>query len=501
MSLAWNTRRQIEVVSAPASGERVEYHLRSWRRLRDDAIVSADPDHSSAGEWVVQAGHYVVSVMTRPTYSLPQELCLSFVCYSRKLEATGFMSEGPPIDEVAYDFATLLSLFARHPVGLVGVRRLDDRPIILDPDYDLPRRPAPTKAPPECALRTSVLNGIIDGIAKSEEDAMIEVVFAALRLYYLAISTAHFDPSGAYASLIAALETLAAYHYKDKSFTFADLTKFDGVRPTLEKLRSSPEASQLVDDLERKLAKNESAVARKLRMFVAEFLPEEFWTSPDELRPQDALIAQIPRDELDKRLKAAYGARSSRTHAGAPFPPHVEFGTSDRVPMRVMAGLMDQGADKRVPTFGWFERMTQAVTMEYLSRSFAPGTVALRSRRADEKARLLAVLAGLDPDEKESLEKLTKWTVPLVNFAIINPMARNAEWAKSPAAVQSLESHGLIGTAGDATTGTAWLKNRVVGEAVGEFFYGSVENPLRECEILLPEGFEEDLVATPKAAE
>jgi hypothetical protein len=82
MSLAWNTKRLME---EPAGGQKVEYHLLSGRRLRDGAIISADPDHSSAGEWVVSQAPYAVSVLTRPTYALPQQLCLSFTCHTRKV--------------------------------------------------------------------------------------------------------------------------------------------------------------------------------------------------------------------------------------------------------------------------------------------------------------------------------------------------------------------------------------------------------------------------------
>ena len=58
--------------------------------------------------------------------------------------------------------------------------------------------------------------------------------------------------------------------------------------------------------------------------------------------------------------------------------------------------------------------------------------------------------------------------------------------------MQSLKEIGIIGTSGDATSGTSWLKNRGVGEAVGEFFYGATTNPFRDNDILLPVGFDED---------
>ena len=189
-------------------------------RLRDGAIISPDPDHSSAGEWVVRDGLYAVSVLTRPTYTVPQQLCLSFTCHARKLEARGFSSYGAPVDEVAFDFAVLLSLFARHSVALLGVRRLDDQPVIFNYHYDLPRPPLPTQRQPDCAVNTAQLNAIIDGIGKSEDSQQIDAAFAAMRLYYSAISSAHFDPSGAYTSLVAALETLATHQYKGRSFSF-----------------------------------------------------------------------------------------------------------------------------------------------------------------------------------------------------------------------------------------------------------------------------------------
>ncbi len=235
-------------------------------------------------------------------------------------------------------------------------------------------------------------------------------------------------------------------------------------------------------------------------MFVAEFLPDEFWTSPDELRQSASLAEEIRKGELDKRLVAVYRARSGGTHSGSSFPAHTEFGTSDRVPLRVVAPLLDRDADRTVPSFGWFERATQMVITEYLHRSFAPSVVAERSGRSEEKARLLGVIGALDPAAKESLEKLAAWTARFINFALINPMAPNSEWADGPASVQLLKELGIIGTSGDATSGTSWLRNRDVGEAVGELFYGAMTNPFRDNEILLPVGFDEDNDDPPPAS-
>jgi len=404
----------------------------------------------------------------------------------------GFSSSGAPVDEVAFDFAVLLSLFVRHPVTLLGVRRLDDRPVILNYHYDLPRPPLPMHRPPDCAVNTMEMNAIIDGIGESENSERIDAASAAMKLYYSAMCSAHFNPSGAYGSLVVALETLAAHHYAGKRFSFSELRKFDSIRPILDELRNLPNARELVDELERKLANLESSVGRKFRMFVSEFLPEEFWSSPDELRQSASLPEQIRRDELDRRLVAVYRARSGGTHAGSSFPAHTEFGTSDWVPLRVMTALLDRGDDRTVPSFGWFERMTQKVIMEYLRHSFAPSLVALRSGKSEERARLLGVIEALEPMTKDSLKKLTAWTARFITFAVINPMAPNSEWADGPASVRSLKDLGLIGTSSDLTSGKSWLRNRDVGEAIGEFFYGAIASPFRENEILLPAGFEED---------
>jgi hypothetical protein len=110
---------------------------------------------------------------------------------------------------------------------------------------------------------------------------------------------------------------------------------------------------------------------------------------------------------------------------------------------------------------------------------------------AAEKARLLEVIGALEPAAKESLQRLA-WTAQFVNFALINPMAPNSEWAGGPASVLSLKDRGIIGTSGDATSGASWLKNRDVGEAVGELFYGAMTNPFLDTHILLPAGFNED---------
>jgi hypothetical protein len=45
----------------------------------------------------------------------------------------------------------------------------------------------------------------------------------------------------------------------------------------------------------------------------------------------------------------------------------------------------------------------------------------------------------------------------------------------------------LIGSEDEGLEGgSSWLKNRDIGEIVGEFFFGAYNNPFRGNEILLP---------------
>jgi hypothetical protein len=65
--------------------------------------------------------------------------------------------------------------------------------------------------------------------------------------------------------------------------------------------------------------------------------------------------------------------------------------------------------------------------------------------------------------------------------------------------VKILVDAGLVGSEGDGLDGVAWLKNREVGEIVGEFFFVVADNPFRGNEILLPENWDDNVGRMPDA--
>jgi hypothetical protein len=109
------------------------------------------------------------------------------------------------------------------------------------------------------------------------------------------------------------------------------------------------------------------------------------------------------------------------------------------------------------------------------------------STRARSLQTLVQKIGALPANALQSLDQLTNWTVQYLGLAIIGPMARNRDWATDLEAISLLESQGLIRCESCTWEGSSLLKNRLVGEAVGEYFWNASENPFRGNEILEPQ--------------
>jgi hypothetical protein len=207
MSLAWNTRLLLspKMQDQPITPVPVEFHFLSHRELYDNTILTVDRHHSSAGEWVAYGDHhwYTVSVITRPVYALPQELCLSFDCFHRSERIGDGTLIGPPVEEVALEFGMLLSVLVREPLLPLGTRRLDGRPIRFESRYGGVYRSRPANAVPPAGINSKELHTIIGGLATAKE-ADANAILAASRLYHAALSLSAYDISTAYFALVSA---------------------------------------------------------------------------------------------------------------------------------------------------------------------------------------------------------------------------------------------------------------------------------------------------------
>ena len=144
-----------------------------------------------------------------------------------------------------------------------------------------------------------------------------------------------------------------------------------------------------------------------------------------------------------------------------------------------------------VPPFAWFERLTHYVIEEFLVRIVAPEVGKARLARQEAVDGMLKKIATLPANAQKSLEGLTKWTAGFLGYAIIGPMAPNRKWAMDLESIATLESNGFIRCESCTWVGSSRLKDRLIGEAVGEFFWNAADNPFRGNDILEPPKMDE----------
>ncbi len=499
MGLASNTRRLLEraPIADSAESTHVEYHLLSWRELYDKSIITADRYSSGAARWVIRGGKefYTVTVVSRPYYSLPQELCLSFDCFMQEVETTGggasVKQNWLPIEQVALEFSVLLSVFAREPLVPLGLRREGGQPIVEVPHKIYPPRVDRASAPIPFGINSPEFVSVLSGLAQASGD-LVQAIVGAAKFYHAGLSLIGFDPSVAYVSLVSAIECLSGYHYKDRKFDFDAVPKFEKVRGILERFSEAGEAQDNVVQLKEELIRSEHFLRQKIVLFLTEHVTKEFWEAPDELYQYSTVFPEITRDNFDLCLREIYDARSIYLHGGLPYPDYVDFGLRQKSPAHVFTQLMElKGKQRFIPPLAWFERLSHVAIVQFMRRSLAPDITKAESSRLAEKEHLLMVISGLPGNVQDSLRKLVYWTARFLGVAVINPHAPNSEWADSPETVAILKTAKIIGGEGDGLQGSSWLKDREIGEIAGEFVFGAARNPFRGNELLLPKNWEQ----------
>jgi hypothetical protein len=153
---------------------------------------------AGAVEWAILGDHdwYSVAVITRPVYAIPQELCLSFDCFSKRETVGVSVIDGPPIDDVALEFGALLSLLVREPLLPLGTRRIGGKPLKLS-SYSHVYRPLPSQPIPPKGINSIELRTILCGLSDAGENDSTAIL-AAARLYHAALSLSAYDVSMAY---------------------------------------------------------------------------------------------------------------------------------------------------------------------------------------------------------------------------------------------------------------------------------------------------------------
>jgi hypothetical protein len=398
---------------------------------------------------------------------------------------------GPEIEECSVEFMVLLTLFAREPLMPVGLRRQGGRPVVEGPYYAPVSREDRSVSMPARGIDSPEFVKLLGGLSGAEEQTA-KAILAAAKFYHAGLSLVGFDPSTAYVCLVSAIECLAGHHYKGLVFEFEAVEKFDGVRKILDDMTTLPEGSTWSATIRDELMRGEHFLRNKFVRFIEEHLRSDFWETPDDSYPwYGSVFANVTRENLPACLRKIYDGRSRYVHGGWPFPEYVEFGLRARHPVTVgLAPLEIRGKERYLPPIAWFERVAHLVIVEYMRRTCAPELVRFTEERAAERARVVEVARSLSPSARESLDRLVRWTARFVGFAMINPHAPNLEWADSLETIRELREAGLIGTDGDGMDGRSWLRDRDIGDAVGEVVFGAAANPFRDGELLLPKDWE-----------
>jgi hypothetical protein len=497
MDLALNTRHLIGPTRATKSVESVaiEYHLLSRRELYDKSIITPDRYSSDAARWVIRGGKkfYSVTVVSRPYYNLPQELCLSFDCFQQELKTKVGDIQGTefflPLEQVAFEFSVLLSVFAREPLILIGLRREGDMPVVDRPHKIYPSKTQELSTPIPFGINSPEFCGIVSGLAHAS-DELIQAIIGAAKFYHAGLSLISFDPTIAYVSFVSAIECLSGYQYRDRVFDFNGITKFNKARDILVRLNRIEEAKADVSQLKQELVRIEYFVRQKFVLFLSENITDEFWEIPDELHPYKFDYFKITQDKFEQYLRDIYDRRSKYIHGGLPFPNYVELGLREMVPAPIFTQLLQLQQKKRfIPPLTWFERLCHSTIIQYMRQTLTPDFVFEESSRLEEKSRFLNLISELPENVQESLKKLVYWTARFLGAALINPHAPNIEWADSSETIATLKQKGIISGEGVDLQGSSWLKDREMGEIVGEFVFGVAQNPFRGNEILLPKNW------------
>jgi hypothetical protein len=391
---------------------------------------------------------------------------------------------------VAFDFSVLLSVFAREPLILLGLRREHGEPIVDRPHRIYLPRGDRTSISVPFGVNSPEFIIVLSGLARASPD-LAQAIVGAAKFYHAGLSLIGFDLSVAYVSFVSAIECLAGYHYRNRKFDFDKVPKFEKTKEILGRIDTCEGVRSHVDQLKQELLRSEQFLRHKFVLFLTEFATKDFWEAPDELYQYSSSFPAITEENFERCLRDIYDARSTYLHGGIPYPSYVELGLREKMPSYGFGELMElQGKQRFIPPLAWFERLSHTTIIEYMHRFLAPEIAQAQSSRLAEKDRLLKTISKLPGNVQESLRRLVYWTARFLGAAVINPYAPNSQWADSSETVAILKKTGIIGGEGDDLQGSSWLKDREIGEIAGEFVFGAEKNPFSGNELLLPRGWE-----------
>lgn len=315
---------------------------------------------------------------------------------------SGFYAE-----EIAKEFAALLSLVTRRRIFAVRQTRMNGLPIeesakfYQSSHYQEPQRLK--------EIYPAEINKLLINLQAMDRRLARSFILAS-RLYHSAIEMMFTEPEFSYLFLIMSIEAISSVEYEnmipdDKGNGRSELdqfldSKYSGWRNLCD--TSTPERRKAVVKM---LLTEEYFTRRKFHKFISKNVPDAFWIeTEDDAKPyylQSVIVAdpdnrgrgiekishaektireweKIKREDLKQVLGNIYDARSALVHQGDPFPPTIVIGHFRSIPSAALtsavetaftSGQMNTSINFQIPPLLTFERLVSYSMVEFLKNA------------------------------------------------------------------------------------------------------------------------------------
>ncbi len=373
--------------SEPKESVQFEYRLLCSGELYNASFEVTDLRKSDGSRFLL---HSPVSLLisSSPFDEYPQELTLRFSAKEVTEEQGNAKSIFFPDDEIADDLSSLLTLFCRRLITVVGkVREIHpeyswdkaglfrDWPIGFTQSMKLSywrRKPVTflygfngiTKIvdynPPPLGVDPALTEELLQNLPRLAE---AESIVSCARLYSLALGQLDRHVDIAYQLLIATIETIANEVFR--SYRPADDEIIESKKSVAELARkfslSNDQATQLVFEA----AKDNPWTSRKFTKFLVDYSDDSFWSEDDLFKLP--ISFQPKKEEFESTLNMIYRARNKLLHHGSSFPPSSMLGIGPTAPNRAFLEFFDAG--RHFPPIVWFERLVNLTLNQFIRKS------------------------------------------------------------------------------------------------------------------------------------
>ena len=331
--------------------------------------VAVEGNVQFTGEFSIGPYQFMIAEFDIKNPGEPRELCLRLKNYYEK----GKNDTEMPIGDIDSDFVACASLFLRTRFKILGLSRMDDRPMKLS----LTKRFVHEALIQDKRKLGDLSEWFSHLFALDESDYNRFLI--SVRMYQFALEILEQDVNLAYLFLIFSIETLSGDY--ETTITFDELEDYKEIETLLKK---AIEDVKIVEKIKDEIAKRQPKIKKKFIGFIEEYLPDSFW----ENSHVKYAFAKVKREELKNYLDLIYEYRSLMVHNGIAlfdyqtltlgksldigpgwpcvFGKMVDFIRKKLIENEKEFAGVKSITLKRIPSIIWFERLVNNVLKNYL---------------------------------------------------------------------------------------------------------------------------------------